>query len=116
MARGQLSRARESRSMPRKLATIAPWLVERFQTGRRVSLQLDGSKACNWPSCPLTTFMPVLPNPATVTAADFRGLRKLKHATGKRFAAGVVLHDGEISAGFDDGLYAVPIRALWETI
>lgn len=53
---------------------------------------------------------------ATVTAADFRGLRKLKDAAGKRFAAGVVLYDGETSAGFGDGLYAVPIRALWEKI
>ncbi len=52
---------------------------------------------------------------ATVTAADFRSLRKLKDATGKRFAAGVVLYDGETSVGFGDGLYAVPIRALWET-
>jgi hypothetical protein len=52
---------------------------------------------------------------ATVTAADFRGLRKLKAAAGKRFAAGVVLYDGETTAGFGDGLYAVPIRALWET-
>ena len=51
---------------------------------------------------------------ATVTAADFRGLRKLKDATGQRFAGGVVLYDGETSAGFGDGLYAVPIRALWE--
>jgi hypothetical protein len=51
---------------------------------------------------------------ATVTAADFRGLRKLKDAAGRRFAAGVVLYDGEMSAGFGDGLYAVPIRALWE--
>lgn len=48
-------------------------------------------------------------------AADFRGLRKLKNAAGKRFIAGVVLHDGETIAGFGDGLYAVPIRALWET-
>jgi predicted AAA+ superfamily ATPase len=52
---------------------------------------------------------------ATVTQADFRGLRKLKEATGKRFAAGVVIYDGETSAGFGDGLYAVPVRALWET-
>lgn len=51
---------------------------------------------------------------ATVTAADFRGLRKLKEAAGKRFAAGVVLYDGETSAGFGEGLYAVPVRALWE--
>jgi len=52
---------------------------------------------------------------ATVTAADFRGLHKLRDAAGKRFAGGVVLYDGESSAGFGDGLYAVPIRALWET-
>jgi predicted AAA+ superfamily ATPase len=52
---------------------------------------------------------------ATVTAADFRGLRKLKEAAGKRFASGVLLYDGEASVSFGDGLFAVPIRALWET-
>ena len=52
---------------------------------------------------------------STVTSTDFRGLRKLKEAAGKRFACGVVLYDGEICAGFGDGMYAVPLRALWET-
>lgn len=52
---------------------------------------------------------------ATVTAADFRGLRKLKEACGKRFVAGVVLYDGESAAAFGDGLHALPIRTLWET-
>lgn len=51
---------------------------------------------------------------ATVTKGDFRGLHKLKEAAGKCFACGVVLYDGETSAGFGDGMYAVPIRALWE--
>lgn len=51
---------------------------------------------------------------ATVTAADFRGLRKLREATARRWSAGVVLYDGEVTAGFGDGLFAVPIRALWE--
>ncbi len=51
---------------------------------------------------------------ATITAADFRGLRKLRGVAGKRFAAGVVVYDGETSASFGDGLYAVPIRSLWE--
>ncbi len=51
---------------------------------------------------------------ATVTVADFRGLRKLASTTGRRFAAGVVLYDGETSVGFGDRLFAVPIRALWE--
>ena len=52
---------------------------------------------------------------ATVTPADFRGLRKLKEAAGERFTSGVVLYDGETSASFGDGMYAVPVRALWET-
>jgi len=51
---------------------------------------------------------------ATVTATDFRGLRKLKEAAGDRFAVGVVLYDGDRVATFGDNLYAVPIRALWE--
>lgn len=53
---------------------------------------------------------------ATVTAADFRGLSRLKEAAGKRFVGGVVLYDGETSASFGDGLHAVPLRALWETV
>lgn len=51
---------------------------------------------------------------ATVRASDFRGLRKLKEAAGTGFAGGVVLYDGETTASFGDGLFAVPIRALWE--
>ncbi len=50
----------------------------------------------------------------TVTSSDFRGLRKLKDACGDRFATGVVLYDGETSVGFGEGLYAVPVRMLWE--
>ena len=52
---------------------------------------------------------------STVTNADFSGLRKLAAATDERFAAGVVLYDGEISAGFGHRLRAVPIRRLWES-
>jgi predicted AAA+ superfamily ATPase len=51
---------------------------------------------------------------ASVSSSDFRGLRKLASAAGNRFAAGVVLYDGEISVSFGDSLYAVPIRRLWE--
>ena len=51
---------------------------------------------------------------ATVTASDFRALRKLKNATGSRFVGGVVLYDGEACVRFDDRLYAVPLRLLWE--
>ena len=51
---------------------------------------------------------------ATVTGSDFRGLRKLRNAAGERFAGGAVLYDGETCASFGDGLYAVPVRLLWE--
>ena len=53
---------------------------------------------------------------ATVTTKDFRGLRKLKEITGKRFTGGVVLYDGEVTTPFGDGLFAVPIRNLWEGV
>jgi predicted AAA+ superfamily ATPase len=51
---------------------------------------------------------------ATVTQADFRGLRKLQQACGRKFAHGVVLYDGEVTASFGERLYAVPVRGLWE--
>jgi predicted AAA+ superfamily ATPase len=52
---------------------------------------------------------------ATVHESDLRGLRKLREAAGKRFAAGVVLYDGSASIAFGEGLFAVPVRRLWET-
>ncbi|MFH1985152.1 MAG: ATP-binding protein [Pseudomonadota bacterium] len=52
---------------------------------------------------------------ATVTMKDFRGLNKLKESAGERFAAGAVVYDGENLVGFGDRLYAVPVRAIWET-
>ena len=51
---------------------------------------------------------------ATVTDTDFRGLRKLRDAAGKQFAAGVVLYDGTAATSFGDNLFAVPLRSLWE--
>ena len=50
---------------------------------------------------------------ATVTAADFRGLQKLKDGSGKHFSAGVVLYDGEVAGSFGEGFYAVPLSELW---
>ncbi len=51
---------------------------------------------------------------ATVNPPDFKGLRKLKRTAGDRFAAGVVLYDGEITAGFGDGMFAGPLRVLFD--
>lgn len=50
---------------------------------------------------------------ATVAESDFRGLRKLKDASGARFAAGVVLYDGESTVRFGEDFFAVPTKALW---
>ncbi len=51
---------------------------------------------------------------ATVSPGDFQGLRKLRAAAGKRFRAGIVLHDGETSVPFGEGFHAVPLRRLWD--
>ena len=53
---------------------------------------------------------------ATVTSNDFRGLRKLQESARGRFAGGVVLYDGEMTVPFGDGLFAVPIRSLWNGV
>ena len=50
----------------------------------------------------------------TVGTGDFRGLRKLREALRERFAAGVVLYDGEATVPFGDRLFAVPLRQLME--
>ena len=49
----------------------------------------------------------------TVRTRDFRGLRKLRGALGKRFAGGVVLYDGEATVPFGDRLHAVPVGRLF---
>ncbi len=50
---------------------------------------------------------------ATVTAADFNGLRKLAEAAGPRFALGLVLYDGDTVVPFGPRLYAAPLSTLW---
>jgi predicted AAA+ superfamily ATPase len=51
---------------------------------------------------------------ASATEADFRGLRKLRAAAGQHFTSGVVLYDGASVVRFDQNLFAVPLRLLWE--
>jgi uncharacterized protein len=50
---------------------------------------------------------------ATVTAQDFRGLKRLQGHVGKRFCAGLVLYDGNRVLPFGPDLTAVPLSALW---
>lgn len=50
---------------------------------------------------------------ATVTAADFKGLRALAAAAGRRFRRGIVLYTGREVVPFGADLFAVPVEALW---
>ncbi|NLT05280.1 MAG: ATP-binding protein [Solirubrobacterales bacterium] len=51
---------------------------------------------------------------ATVGPRDFAGLAHLRSALGDRLAAGVVLYTGERTLPAGDGLWAVPLQALWD--
>ncbi|HEY4809882.1 MAG TPA: ATP-binding protein [Solirubrobacteraceae bacterium] len=50
---------------------------------------------------------------ATVRAQDFRGLVHMRERLGKRLVAGVVLYAGEQTLPFGEGLWALPLSALW---
>lgn len=50
---------------------------------------------------------------ATVNTGDFKGLRKLAHASRNRFMLGAVLYDGESTVSFGERLFAAPISCLW---
>ena len=50
---------------------------------------------------------------ASLRSHDFNGLKRLRRIAGKRFGMGVLLYDGDHTTSFGDGLFAVPIGALW---
>jgi hypothetical protein len=50
---------------------------------------------------------------ATVRAADFRGLVHMRKRLGRRLVTGVVLYAGEQTLPFGEGLWALPLSALW---
>lgn len=45
---------------------------------------------------------------------DFSGLNRLREAAGQRFRRGVLLHGGTTATHFMNGLYALPLPALWQ--
>jgi hypothetical protein len=49
---------------------------------------------------------------ASVNAADFKGLRRLRELSGSAFNCGIVLYDGDAALPFGEGLWAVPIMWL----
>jgi len=46
-------------------------------------------------------------------AGDFKGLKALQAATGKKFLRGILLHAGAQSLSFAPELHAMPVSALW---
>jgi predicted AAA+ superfamily ATPase len=50
---------------------------------------------------------------STVGVSDFKGLKVLQEAVGRRFHRGVVLYTGAEALPFGPGLYALPVSALW---
>ena len=46
-------------------------------------------------------------------AGDFKGLKTLQAATGKKFLRGILLHAGAQSLSFAPELHAMPVSALW---
>lgn len=50
---------------------------------------------------------------ATVSAADFKGLRKIAEIAGDSFRVGMVLYDGDKVLPFGDRLFAAPLSCLW---
>ncbi|KFZ29459.1 ATPase AAA [Pseudidiomarina atlantica] len=49
---------------------------------------------------------------STVTAADFKGLKKLQQHVPSDFGLGVVFYDGDAVLPFGEGLFAVPVSVL----
>lgn len=50
---------------------------------------------------------------ATVSAADFSGMRKLAEACGKKFLQGLVLYDHDKVVPFGENMFAAPLSCLW---
>ena len=50
---------------------------------------------------------------ATLTSKDFQGLKRFKEVAKGNFKLGVLLYDGDHVTSFGDGLFAVPLGALW---
>ncbi|MEE9145413.1 MAG: ATP-binding protein [Candidatus Binatia bacterium] len=50
---------------------------------------------------------------ATINSRDFKGLRALAEATGRRFHRGVVLYTGAETIPFGERFHALPVSVLW---
>lgn len=77
----------------------------RLQTGQEVDVVLE-DRAGNLVGIEVKAS-------TSVSSSDFKGLRVLAEAVGRRFRRGVVLYTGEKAVSFGANLYAMPVDALW---
>ncbi len=52
---------------------------------------------------------------ATVSAADFSGMRKLADSCGDKFVQGMVLYDHDKIVPFGENIFAAPLSSLWSS-
>jgi len=77
----------------------------REQAGREVDIVLEGAGG--------SVVALEVKASATVNAGDFKGLRALASALGKKFVCGAVLYTGRESIPFGRQLHALPISLMW---
>lgn len=77
----------------------------RAQAGREVDIVLEGAGG--------SVVALEVKASATVNAGDFKGLRALASALGKKFVCGAVLYTGRESIPFGRQLHALPISLMW---
>ncbi len=76
----------------------------RMETGQEVDFVLeDGQGRC----------VGIEVKAGSAGAGDFKGLKALEEALGKKFVRGVVLHAGRETVPFAKNMHALPIGALW---
>lgn len=51
---------------------------------------------------------------ATVSEADFKGIKRVQSIAGRSWKSGIVFYDGEIPLSFGDTLFAIPVSGLWD--
>jgi uncharacterized protein len=84
--------------------SVSIWQL-REQDGKEVDFVLEGPNGSI-----IGIEVKASASPGSDTA---RHLRWLKEKAGDRFTAGYVLHLGTRSSSFGDGIYAIPVSALW---
>lgn len=91
-----------------KIASLAPgqWFLSHYRDKDQVEVDFVLES-------PLRSIIGIdVKASATVTAGDFKGLRRLREHCKDAFVSGIVLYDGPSALPFGDGLWAVPLGWL----